>query len=66
MGRGQERFLANLPHSCWAVVRHLEVSLQRFYLVNAVQSNHPAKVEPTPSAPQHCTPHLLFRRRKHA
>lgn len=33
----EERFLVRLHHSYTGVVQHLEVSLQRFFLVNAVQ-----------------------------
>jgi hypothetical protein len=31
-------------HSYWPVIRHLELSLQRFYLVNAIQNDRLDKV----------------------
>ena len=40
----QERFFSRLQHSYWPVVRHLELSLQRFYFVNAIQNDRLDKV----------------------
>ena len=40
----QERFFSRLQHSYWPVIRHLELSLQRFYVVNAVQNDRVDKV----------------------
>lgn len=40
----QERFFSRLQHSYWPVIRHLELSLQRFYIVNAIQNDRLEKV----------------------
>ncbi|EKX53171.1 hypothetical protein GUITHDRAFT_132936 [Guillardia theta CCMP2712] len=41
----QERFFTRMSSKFWAVMKHLECSLQRFYLVNACQSDRMDKVK---------------------
>eukprot|EP00960_Hanusia_phi_P062284 765105-Hanusia_phi.AAC.2 len=41
----QDRFFTRMSSKFWAVIKHLECSLQRFYLVNACQSDRMDKVK---------------------